>query len=95
MFVIMVQYKKPLEIVDEYLAAHRAFLETGYQNNCFIASGPKNPRTGGVILSQLKSREQLEGILAQDPFVLNGIADYEIIEFAPVKYHVDFARFLG
>jgi uncharacterized protein YciI len=94
MFVIMMHYNEPLEVVDKYLAEHRSFLEIGYQNNYFIVSGPQNPRTGGIIISQLKDKEQLEKILQQDPFHVHGIADYELIEFSPVKYHKDFSKFV-
>lgn len=94
MFIVEITYKKPLEYIDQYLADHRAFLEAGYQTNCFVASGPQNPRTGGIIISQLTNREQLEQILTQDPFNLNGLVDYKIIEFSPVKYHSDFASFI-
>lgn len=94
MFIVEIVYKKPLGFIDQCLAEHRAFLEEGYKKNYFVASGPKNPRTGGIIISQLKNREQLENILKQDPFCLHDAADYNITEFDPVKYHVDFASFI-
>jgi uncharacterized protein YciI len=94
MFLILLHYKQSIEKVDAYLLQHRAFLEEGYKNNCFIVSGPQNPRTGGVIISQLKNREQLETLLQADPFYLNQVADYEIIEFTPVKYHQHFSGFI-
>lgn len=94
MFIIDIIYKKPLECIDQYLAEHRAFLEEGYKKNYFVASGPKNPRTGGIIISQLKSLNQLEDILKQDPFNLHNLADYKIVEFNPVKYHADFSVFI-
>ncbi|MEO7046426.1 MAG: YciI family protein [Ferruginibacter sp.] len=94
MFVILVTYKKPLEIVDKYLADHAHFLDQGYQNNYFIVSGRKNPRTGGVIFSQLNDQSKLEDIIMKDPFHIHEIADYEIIEFIPGKYHPDFSAFI-
>jgi len=94
MFVIQLHYKAAIEKVDQYLIEHRNFLEAGYQKNYFIASGPKNPRTGGIILSQLKDQAQLEKCLREDPFSMHDIADYEIIEFTPVKFHADFERFI-
>ncbi|MDX2165293.1 MAG: YciI family protein [Gammaproteobacteria bacterium] len=93
MFVILVNYIKPIEMVDQYLVEHRDFLEKGYQQNYFVVSGPRNPRNGGVIISQLKDRGQLENILKQDPFWVNGIGEYEIIEFNPVKFHKDFEKY--
>lgn len=94
MFIVMLTYKKPIEIVEKYLAEHRSFLETGYKNNYFVVSGPKNPRTGGIIISNLADEQQLKSILKQDPFSIHEVADYEFIEFTPVKYHVNFAPFI-
>lgn len=94
MFLILVTYKKPIEIIDQFLVEHRNFLEKGYQQDQFIASGPRNPRTGGVILSQLTDREQLLKIIQQDPFYIHEVADFEVIEFNPVKFHKNFAGFV-
>ncbi len=95
MFVILVTYVKSLEVVDKYLAEHVVFLDEGYEKNYFIVSGGKNPRTGGVIFSQLKDRGQLEEIIKKDPFYTYEIASYEIIEFTPRKYHQDFSAFIA
>jgi uncharacterized protein YciI len=95
MLLVILTYKKPRDIVDQHVEAHRNFLDQGYKKDYFIVSGPKNPRDGGIILSQLDDREQLLTILKQDPFYIHGIADFEIIEFAPVKYHPDFANFVS
>lgn len=94
MFVIMLKYIKPIEIVDQYLVEHRAYLDECYQKNGLIASGPQIPRSGGIMLSQLKDRPQLEALLHQDPFWINEVAEYTIIEFDPVKYHKHFAVYL-
>ncbi len=93
MFVVTLTYLKPIEVVDKYVAEHRLFLDEGYKEDFFVASGPQNPRTGGVIISQLKNRNQLETILKKDPFNIHGVADYTIIEFEPVKYHPAFSSF--
>ncbi len=87
MFVILLSYKKPIETVDQYLVEHRNFLDEGYQNNYLLASGPRNPRTGGVLISPLKDKTILDNFIKQDPFYIHEIANYEIIEFEPVKYH--------
>lgn len=94
MFIVLLTYTKPIEIVDQYLKAHRDYLEEGYKKNFFIVSGPKNPRTGGIIVSQLSDRAQLEEILKNDPFKLNDVANYEILEFSPTKQHRNFSMLL-
>ena len=83
MFVISLNYKCSLEEVDKLLGAHVAYLKQAYAQGSFIASGRKVPRTGGVILSNVKSRSELEAILAEDPFSQAGVADYDITEFIP------------
>ena len=87
MFIILLSYKKPLDIIDKFLVEHRAFLDDCYKKNLLLASGPRNPRTGGVIISQLSEKQQLLELIEQDPFIINDLVDYEIIDFSPVKYH--------
>jgi len=83
MFIVSLTYKTPLEEVDKHVDAHVAYLKEGYSKGYFIAAGRKSPRTGGIILSKVKNRDELEAILAKDPFHLAGIAQYEITEFIP------------
>ena len=85
MFIINLNYKVELEQIDQHLEAHVEFLNEQYDLGNFLASGRKVPRTGGVILSNVKSRMDLEKIIEKDPFKQNGLADYELIEFVPSK----------
>ena len=82
-FFLELAYKVPTSVVDEHLAQHVEFLKEQYGKGNFLASGRKVPRTGGIILSNVSSKEELEQIIAQDPFNQNGVADYEIVEFIP------------
>ncbi|WP_279136878.1 YciI family protein, partial [Bacteroides acidifaciens] len=52
----------------------------------FIASGPQTPRVGGVIMIKADNREAVDSIIVQDPFNINGIADYQIVEFTPTMF---------
>lgn len=83
MFIIHVNYKVSLDIIEQYLSAHVDYLKQQYALGHFIASGRQVPRTGGVILSNMENREALEAILEQDPFKQNKLADYVITEFVP------------
>lgn len=94
MYLIHVNYTKPISEVDKHLADHRAFLDRYYATGHFICSGPRNPRTGGILLCNAKNTEEVWNIFHQDPFYINGIADYEVIEFNPVKYAKDFEPFI-
>jgi uncharacterized protein YciI len=83
MFIISLTYKKPLEEVDFHLSAHVEYLETQCRASNLLASGRKIPRTGGIILSDVETRERLDEILKQDPFYKSQVADYEVTEFVP------------
>lgn len=89
MFIAIVKYKKPLEEVDRFLQAHRDFLAEHYKSGDIITSGPQNPRIGGVIMIKAKNRASVDSIIAQDPFKINGIADYQIVEFTPTMFITD------
>lgn len=85
MFIYIVTYKKPMEEVERLLQAHRDFLDEQNRLGKLVASGPQTPRVGGVIMMYADSKEEAEAIIANDPFNINGIADYQIIEFTPTK----------
>ncbi|MFZ5897117.1 MAG: YciI family protein [Myxococcota bacterium] len=81
MFVIELTYKVDLEQIDSHMRAHVAFLKKYYAAGVFLISGRKIPRDGGIILAVGKTREQIESIMAEDPFVQNALADIRVIEF--------------
>jgi uncharacterized protein YciI len=83
LFIISLTYKVPLEKVDEARDEHIKFLEKNYERKIFIASGPKIPRIGGIILAHQVTKEELEELIKEDPFYQMGIADYDITEFTP------------
>ena len=85
MFIVELTYKVELEKVDQFLNEHIAFLNEQYELGNFIASGRKVPRTGGIILSKVESKSELEKIIERDPFKINGLADYDLTEFIPSK----------
>ena len=86
MFIINLTYIEPLEAVEKHLEKHIDFLNQYYTKGLFIASGRKNPRTGGIILMRAKNKEAVQEIITHDPFYQNEIAQYEIIEFEVSKY---------
>lgn len=81
MFIVHVNYKMSLNIVEQYLPAHVDYLKQQYALGNFIASGRQVPRTGGVILSNMETKEALNTVLENDPFKQNNLADYVITEF--------------
>ncbi len=86
MFIIQLTYKTSPSEVDKYTQAHREFLDYYYKQGLLVASGPMKPRTGGIIIAASTDKAHLESVFKQDPFYLAEIADYQFIEFTPVKH---------
>ncbi|CQD74103.1 YCII domain-containing protein [Yersinia intermedia] len=79
MFVVSLTYHKPIDVVEALTESHKEWLKKYYTQGVFIASGRKVPRTGGIILAKSIAREELDKILAEDPF--NAVVDYSVTEF--------------
>ncbi|KFF03945.1 YciI family protein [Chryseobacterium luteum] len=94
MFIISLTYKTSLENVERFIPEHNDFLEKHYQSGNFIASGRKEPRTGGIILADAISKKEVEEIIQEDPFYIHQVADYTITEFIPSKYNEHFKFFI-
>ncbi|AHE65727.1 YciI family protein [Legionella oakridgensis] len=86
MFIVQLTYKTPLSEVDKYLQAHREYLDYYFKQGLLLAAGPMKPRTGGIIIALTTDKNYLESILQKDPYHLAEIADYQLIEFTPVKH---------
>ncbi|GGY05136.1 YciI family protein [Paludibacterium paludis] len=88
MYIVELTYLKPLADIETHLEVHRRYLDEEYASGLFLASGPKVPREGGVILaSGGVSRQDLESALSRDPFRRHGLAEYRVTESTPVKTH--------
>jgi uncharacterized protein YciI len=92
MFVIELTYKAPLAEIDASMTAHVRFLKKHYAAGTFVVSGRKIPRDGGIIIAAGKSREDIETIIREDPFVGRGLADFRIVEFRASQRADDMPR---
>lgn len=95
MFILLNRYLKPLDEVDRVLPEHRRFQDRMYERGIFIVSGRLEPRTGGVTLARAENRAEIESILRDDPFVREGVTEYDIVEFTPTRHSEAFTAALG
>ncbi|MGN6250279.1 MAG: VOC family protein [Marmoricola sp.] len=82
-FVLLLTYVAKLDEIDAATPAHRRFLDDHFEAGDFLASGPQDPRTGGVILARARNRAAIERIIAEDPFARDGLATYDVHAFHP------------
>ncbi len=90
----IIRYRRPLEEVLVHQDAHRAYLRGLKEHGTLIASGPMNPRFGGVVLLRVPDEDAnaLDSVRDGDPFFRNGVAQYELIGWAPVIGKEDLDR---
>lgn len=78
--VVLLTYRVPLDEIDAAMKAHMKWLDKGYDEGVFLASGRQAPRAGGVIVSR-GHKAEVEALVASDPFVAGGKAEAQVIEF--------------
>ncbi len=91
MFIIDIEYIVSLEEIDAHLKLHRDFLDSRYQEGLLLASGPKNPREGGIVIALGSDLHVVEAMIKDDPFYQRNLARYTITEFTPVKHRTEIA----
>lgn len=81
LFVVLIHYTAALPAVDAIRPAHVEHLERFGREGVFHAWARRDPPSGGVIVAAASDRAALEAIVAQDPYVLAGVARAEIVAF--------------
>jgi uncharacterized protein YciI len=80
----------PFDELAGLVPAHHAFLQKGYDDGFFLFSGPQIPAHGGFLIARAPSREALDALLAEEPFVkankmrFSRITEFDAAQFQPV-----------
>jgi uncharacterized protein YciI len=83
--IALLRYRRPLEEVLAVTEQHRAYLRDLKDAGVLIASGPMDPRTGGILMLKVDDDDvvgALDKIRDEDPYVTFGMAQYELIPWA-------------
>ncbi|WP_067005596.1 YciI family protein [Streptomyces cellostaticus] len=84
MFVVTVTYTAPLADVDQWRAAHGDWLSDLISRRQLLVAGRQVPLIGGVYLAPEMPAEELDRLLATDPYVVHGVAAHSVVEFTPL-----------
>ncbi|REA58517.1 GTP cyclohydrolase [Dyadobacter luteus] len=87
MFIIDINYTASLEEIDKHMFDHVRYLQQHYENDIFIASGRKVPRTGGIILCVADDEKEVNRIINDDPFFIHKLAEFKVTEFLTSQTH--------
>jgi uncharacterized protein YciI len=83
--IILIRYQAPLADIAAATPDHRAYLASLHEQGILLASGPFDPRTGGMLLLRLPNHDlkELEAVRDSDPFWQRGLAGYELQFWGP------------
>lgn len=89
LFIIDIDYISDLQRIDRLLPDHRKWLEQNFGTGTFLIAGPKQPRSGGMILARGRTRDEIENLAATDPFILAKAAVNHVTGFKPTTSKID------
>ncbi|WP_228001759.1 YciI family protein [Nocardia australiensis] len=81
MFIALTTYTSPLPPEDPELPAHWEHVEECYRQQMLVASGPQEPRTGGLMVIRGTDRAAAQALMDRDPLVSSGRVTYRLIAF--------------
>ncbi len=84
--IAIIRYRRPLDEVVAVQDAHRAYTAELRAAGTLVASGPLVPRYGGALLLRVPDEgadAALERVRDGDPYVRAGVAQYELLPWAP------------
>ena len=78
-------YLVSLDEVDKLREDHLAFLDGLQERRLVVSAGRQDPPTGGVVILDVPTEAAAVEAMAQDPYVVNGAAEYRAIGFTPSR----------
>ncbi len=80
--IVMIRYRRPFEEIAPFVDEHRAYLRSLKADGVLLASGPMEPRAGGMLLLRVPDDDTgaaLDRVRDGDPFTHRALAQYELI----------------
>jgi len=81
MYLLNVSYTKGLEEVGPHIKAHGEWVDQCRRRDLLLFAGPKKDGLGGVIAMRSMDKGDLLRLIAEDAYMQNDVAEYQIIDF--------------
>lgn len=81
MFLLLGRYTATPDQVDPHRDAHVAWVQQHTEAGHFLAGALQAGGVGGLIVAKASSRDEVESWTADDPFIANGVFEYDIREY--------------
>jgi uncharacterized protein YciI len=85
--IALIRYRRSFEEIAPVVDEHRAYLRSLQSAGVLLASGPMDPRSGGMLLLRVTdegSAAALDAVRDGDPFTKLNLAQYELMPWIPV-----------
>jgi uncharacterized protein YciI len=85
MFIVLLRFAGDKAKAGQFINAHNAWIQQGFDDEVFLLVGSLQPGLGGVILANDTSQSALRRRIDRDPFVIENVVTVEILEIAPSR----------
>ncbi|CEQ22616.1 YciI-like protein [[Clostridium] sordellii] len=82
-FIVEGILKSTNEIDKDTMTKHMNYSQKAIDEGLILMSGLKENMSGGIFIMKSDSIENIKEYLDNEPFKLEGIQDYKIVEFSP------------
>lgn len=81
MYLLNVNARAVKSEMDKVKTPHVEWVKEGINKGWFLFAGPKSDKPGGLILVKSIMKSELLAYIELDPYVINKVASYEVIDF--------------
>ncbi len=85
MYLMISKYLAPLDEVDRARDEHLAFIAGLEERGLVVSAGRQDPAVGGVVLLAVDTEAEARELIAEDPYVLRGLAEYTATGWTPSR----------
>ena len=82
MFIVLLRFSENRSMSGVFLEGHKAWIERGFEDGVFLLTGSLRPGLGGAVVAHNTSLPDLQRRVDNDPLVMEGIVDAEILDIA-------------
>jgi uncharacterized protein YciI len=84
-YLMISKYSAPLDEVDKVRDEHMAYLDKLSERGLVVSAGRQDPPVGGVILFDVDTEAEARELIAADPYVRHGVAEYTATGWRPTR----------
>ena len=85
MYLMVSKYLVSLDEVEKVRAEHLAYLDGLNERGLLVTAGRQEPPVGGVVLLNVDDEARAREVIADDPYVTSGAAEYTPIGWTATK----------